>query len=179
MLEIAIAESEWFDEKTQEFVYIPACVLKLEHSLYSVRRWEAAEKRPFISGKDMEKKDIIRYVRYMTLNEVEPLVYDVLGEKHMQKIIAYIDDNMTATTFSDIEQKNGRSNILTAEIIYYWMTVFNIPFECQYWHLNQLLTLIKVCDRKQNPPKKPSKSKLMARNARLNKQRRTKLGSRG
>lgn len=169
-----------WDEVNEEFVYFKGQSLQLEHSLVSLSKWESKWCKPFLSGEEKTTEEILDYVRCMTLTQnVDRKIYDFLTDGNIVSIEQYINAPMTATTFSvDPSESRGRE-IITAEIIYYWMVSFNIPFECQKWHLNRLLTLIKVCERKNRPPKKMSKRDILSRNARLNAQRRARLNSRG
>ena len=135
--------------------------------------------KPFLDGKDKTLDEIVDYVRCMTISDnVESDIYDRLTEENLVVINEYIGRPMTATTFSNERKSTGRE-IITSEIIYYWMVSFNIPFECQYWHLNRLLTLIKVCNVKNNPPKKMSQKEILARNKALNDARKKEFGTRG
>ena len=179
MLEIIIPGLELFNEETNEFTYYEDVLLELEHSLVSISKWESKWCKPFLDGKDKTIEEIVDYVRCMTINDkVEPDVYDRLTEENLVVINEYIGRPMTATTFNNEKKSTGRE-IITSEIIYYWMVSFNIPFECQYWHLNRLLTLIKVCNVKNNPPKKMSQKEILARNKALNDARKRELGTRG
>lgn len=181
MLEIAIfIGAEGWDEEKEEFLPAPVQVLHLEHSLVSLRNWEAKWQKPFLSRESKTDEEALDYIRLMTLDPgVDPVIYNHLSAENIDAINKYIDSPMTATTFT--EDKNGRRSreIITAEILYYWMIALNIPFECQYWHLNSLLSLIKVCNIKNQPPKKMSKKDIMSRNARLNAARRQQLNSKG
>lgn len=179
MLKIIIPKSEYYDERIEEFINYEAIELQLEHSLESVSAWESKWNKPFLSSKDKSVDEIIDYIRCMTLTEgVDPDAYERLTEHNIKAINSYIDAPMTATTFSETNSSSSRE-IITSEIIYYWMVSFNIPFECQKWHLNRLLALIKVCNIKNNPPKKMSKQEVMARNKALNAQRKQALNSKG
>ena len=113
-----------------------------------------------------------------TTQNVNPNIYYCLTSKQFSQINDYINDPMTATTFSD-SGKGSKKEVITAEIIYYWMIMYNIPFECQKWHLQRLLTLIRVCSAKNAPPKKMSTKEVMARNKALNRARRAQLNSKG
>ena len=124
-------------------------------------------------------EEIIDYVKCMAVDDsIDFAVFDRLTERNLIEINDYIGRPMTATTFSN-EQKSGGREIITSEIIYYWMVSYNIPFECQYWHLNRLLTLVKVCNIKNNPPKKMSQKEVMARNKALNEARKKQFDTRG
>lgn len=181
MLEITIDEKEYFNELTDEFIYSPSCTLQLEHSLYSMYEWESKYKKPFMSKEPRTYEETVDYIRMMTLNKpIDDLVYRSISQQDISKIVTYMEDPMTATTFKDNNRPKGNNgSYLSAEVIYYYMTALNIPFECQYWHLNKLMTLIRVCNEKQQPPKKMGKRALMERNTKLNAQRRAALKSRG
>ena len=180
MLRILIPESELFNEQTGEFISVKKQTLQLEHSLVSLSKWESKWHKPFLGKEDKTFDETIDYIRCMTLSQnIDPNIYMFLTQENIKEINDYIGDPMTATTFSD--DGNGRNNreIITSELVYYWMVALNIPFECQKWHLNRLLTLIRVCNIKNTPPKKMSKRAVMSRNSALNAARRQQLGSRG
>ena len=186
MLHITIPEQELFDEENGRFITTPKVELALEHSLVSISKWEAKWCKPFLSNNDRNQKtdeETRDYIRCMTLTQnVDPEVYNYLSAENYKEISEYIDSPSTATWFSEdvIKNKsNGVNETITSELIYYWMIALNIPVEFQKWHLNRLLTLIRVCNIKNQPPKKMSKSAIMSRNAALNQQRRAKLHSRG
>lgn len=181
MLELIIGKVEFYDEKSGEFFTIPGQTLKLEHSLLAVAKWESKWQRPFLSKELMTGPQISDYIRCMTITQnVNPFIFHHIARYHLEEINKYIEDPMTATTFRQNSQPWSRSReIATAEVIYYWMTVFNIPFECQKWHLNRLLTLINVCNIKNQPKKKMPLKDLYKRNYDLNKLRRQQLGTTG
>ena len=179
MLRITIPGLEYYDEEKNEFIYYDEQTVDLEHSLVSISKWEAKWCKPFLSAGDKSALEVIDYVRCMTMNVDLPLdTYTRLTEDNLKAINDYIGSPMTATTFPN-ERKTGGREIITSEIIYYWMVAFNIPFECQYWHLNRLLTLVKVCNVKNNPPKKMSKQEILARNKALNEARKREMNTRG
>lgn len=181
MLKLLIPAGELWNDKTQEFVYLKEQTLLLEHSLVSLSKWESKWKKPFLSSTDKTEEETLDYIRCMTLTKnVDPHVYENLSADNIEAIKNYIWAPMTATTFSKEEPKGslGRE-IVTAELVYYWLIALNIPFECQKWHLNRLLTLIRVCNIKNQPPKKMSQSSIMRRNASLNAARRKRLNTRG
>lgn len=180
MLRITIPSIELFDDANQIFVNTKECHLQLEHSLVSVSKWESKWQKPFLSSKEKTAEETLDYVRCMTINEQVCVVdYKLIPKKVMDQIIAYIDAPMTATTFSKTEQKPTNKEIVTAEIIYYWMIAFNVPFECQKWHLNRLLTLINVCSIKNQPKKKMSRKEAMAKQRSLNETRRAQFKTNG
>jgi hypothetical protein len=76
-------------------------------------------------------------------------------------------------------ERRGPGEVITSELIYYWIVSFNIPFECQYWHLNRLFSLIRICNIKNSKPKKVSRMELAQRNRELNAARKAKLGTSG
>ena len=180
MLRITVPAVELWDEARQEFIQTKEQTLQLEHSLVSLSKWESRWCKPFLSKDEKTTEQVLDYIRCMTITQnVNPDVYYRLSNDNIQQINAYIDAPMTATTFrEDKTGKKGRE-IITSEIIYYWMIAYNIPPEYQKWHLNRLLTLIRVCDIKNQPPKKRSKRDIMATNAALNAARRKQLGTRG
>lgn len=179
MLQFIIPAIEQYDEEHNEFVYSKETVLQLEHSLVSISKWESKFTKPFLTKSEKTTEETRYYVRCMTINKnIDSNIYNLLTEEHMDIISAYIGSSQTATTISN-EKKTTNREIVTSELIYYWMINFNIPFECQKWHLNRLLTLINVCNIKTNPPKKMSQRELMARNRDLNAARRAKINSKG
>ena len=183
MLRITLPEREYFDNSKQEFFYVKKQTLDLEHSLVSISKWESKWKKPFISKDPKTNKEFADYIRCMTLNSgVDPKTYYGLGRDVIERISKYIDDTMTATWFNDSKQnrgRGGRSQVVTSELIYYWMIAYGIPFECQKWHLNRLLTLIRICEIKNAPSKNMKKKDIYAQYRELNAARRKSLGTNG
>lgn len=180
MLQITIPEIELWDEGKQEFVYSKAQTLQLEHSLVSLSKWESKWGKAFLGKADKSNEEIIDYIRCMTITQnVSPEIYNYLTDDNYKQIDDYISAPMTATVFSPDKSSKRNRETVTAELIYYWMIAQNIPFECQKWHLNRLLTLIRVCNIKNQPAKKKSKQDIIAQNAALNAARRKQLNSRG
>lgn len=180
MLRITIPPFELFDSASNQFIQVKGQTLQLEHSLVSLSKWEAKWHKPFLSKEDKTNEEIIDYIRCMTITQnVDPMVYAGLTNSIMDEISAYINDSNTATWFKD-EHKAGRSReIITSEVIYWWMIALNIPPEYQKWHLNRLLTLIRVCNEKNNPPKKMSRKELARQNRSLNEARKRALNTHG
>ena len=180
MLEITIPAIELWDEEKQEFINKKEQTLQLEHSLVSLSKWESKWCKSFLYTKEKTFEETLDYIKCMTITQnVSDDVYTRLTNKNVEDINNYIAAPMTATVFYDNKNQGGKNETVTAELIYYWMISLNIPFECQKWHLNKLLTLIRVCNVKNTPPKKMSKRELMSRNAAMNAARRKQLNTRG
>lgn len=180
MLEITIPATEQWDEVTEQFVSTKEQRLQLEHSLVSLSKWESKWCKSFLYTKEKTFEEALDYIRCMTITpHVAPEVYKCLTKENIKAIDDYIGAPMTATYFNDNKKGRGSREQVTSELIYYWMIALNIPFECQKWHLNRLLTLIRVCNIKNQPPKKMSRSAIMNRNAALNAARRKQLGTTG
>lgn len=180
MLTITIPAREMFDERTQTFSTTKEQTLQLEHSLVSLSKWESKWCKPFLSKEEKTREETIDYIKCMTITQnVDPNVYSRLTNENVKEINDYIEAPMTATTFSDNKQVGRGQEVITSELIYYWMIALTIPMECQKWHLNRLLTLVRVCNIKNTPPKKMNKKEVMNRYASLNAARRQKMNSKG
>ena len=180
MLQITIPSTELWDEEKQEFRTTKEYVLQLEHSLVSISKWESKWNKVFLSKEEKTYAETIDYIKCMTITQNIPDdAYRCITKDSVDKIEKYISAPMTATWFSKDKPNGGSREQPTSELIYYWMIALNIPFECQKWHLNRLLTLIRVCNIKNTPPKKMSKSSLMKRNAALNAARRKQFNTTG
>lgn len=180
MLQIVVPKNELFDENTETFIPIKETTLKLEHSLLSISKWESRWCKPFLLKSDKEKHtqaEMLDYIKCMTLNNNVPNeVYNALTPQNMRTINNYINHPMSATTVN--EKKNNSREIITSEVIYYWMICCQIPFECEKWHINRLLKLIKVCNAKNNP-EKMSRREILSQNRALNRARRKALHTKG
>lgn len=180
MLLITIPDSEYYDDLNNRFHKVKGLTLQLEHSLVSLSKWESKWCKPFLHSNNKTTEEILDYVRCMTINTTQELsVYKALTTEQFNQVVAYINAPMTATTFTKEQTKGHNREIVTSELIYYWMVAQQIPFECQKWHLNRLLTLIRVCSIKNAPPRKMGKREIMSRNARLNEERRKQINTRG
>jgi hypothetical protein len=180
MLTITVGAEDVFDEGTDTFRTQGGFELQLEHSLVSLSKWESEYEKPFLGKEGKTPEEILDYVRCMLLTPNPPGDFlQKLSKENLEAINTYIERKMTATWFSEQPGAPKSREIITSELIYYWMTVFNIPFECETWHLNRLFTLIRIANIKQAKPRKLSKAEIAARNRELNAQRKAQLGTRG
>lgn len=180
MLELHVGGTEFFNEDTCEFIPSKETVLKLEHSLISVSKWESKWHKPFLGNTEMTQEELFDYIRCMTITQSpDPTVYDRLTVDDVSKIRDYMADTMTATWFNDRGMPKSRQKAVTSELIYYWMIALQIPVEFERWHLNRLLTLIRVCNIENSPKKKMRTNEIMRQNASLNEQRKRAMGTRG
>lgn len=182
MLRIEVEPQKFLDERTSEIVQVPGATLDLEHSLISIKKWESKWHKPFLGKNDKTNEEILDYVQCMSLKpNINPIVYQYLPSDALVQIISYIKDPMTATWFNTnaIGAAHNSMEVITNEIIYYWMIKFNIPIECQKWHIEQLLALIKTISIKDAPSKKMTAQEELAQRKALNAQRRAKMRSKG
>ena len=178
MLRITIPAIELWDENKEEFINTKEQTLQLEHSLVSLSKWESKWNKPFLSKDTKTEEEELDYIKCMTITQnVDPNVYKFIPLNVREEIKEYINAPMTATWFSEDKNTKSSSEQITSELIYYWMVAQNIPFECEKWHLNRLITLIKICNIKSQPPKKMGKKAIMSRNAALNAARRKQLNT--
>ena len=179
MLIINVTLAEDFNEETSEFQVSKSYKLRLEHSLVSLSKWESFYEKPFLNDVNKTSEETVFYIKCMSLDEeTPPEVFANLSESDVSEINKYIASKNTATWFSE-EKSRDSKEVVTSEIIYHWLIAFNIPFEVQHWHLNRLLTLIQVCNRKNAPQKKMGRSELLKRQRELNAARRAKYGTSG
>lgn len=175
-LTITIPEFEGFDYQKGEFIECKETTLRLEHSLVSISKWESKWHKSFLNTQSegtITKEQLIDYVRCMTLTQnVNPNIYYGLTKGNLKEIMAYIDDPMTATTFTKVEGQGPSRRIITSEVLYGWMVGLQIPFECEKWHVNRLMTLIRVCNENNKPDKKMKPGEAMATHKALNAARR-------
>ena len=183
MLEITLPALEHWDERKEEFVtYKKALTLQFEHSLISLSKWESKYCRPFLGKGEKTDEEILDYIKFMTLTQNvqdETYIRLINTKGAIETINSYINAPMTATTFSEEHGSKSNSEQVTSELIYYWMIALNIPVEFQKWHLNRLLTLVRVCNIKNQPAKKMKPQDVNARNAALNAARKKKLNTKG
>lgn len=182
MLQITVTlVPEQYDEAKEEFIPAKEKILRLEHSLVSISKWESKWCKAFFSKSDMTEEETIDYIKCMTLTQnVDPEVYDHISLANVEEIKRYIEAPMTATYINKAAEKKGpNGDTITSELIYYWMIALNIPVEFEKWHISRLITLIHVCNIKNQPKQKMSRKELANRNRALNAARRQKLNSKG
>ena len=179
-INLVIDEEEYFNEATSEFEVVGGFEIELEHSLVSLSKWESEVKKPFLSKEDKTAKEILTYIQCMVISPIYPAGFAArLTQEHIDKVKAYIESSQSATTFGDMPKTRGPGETITTELIYYWMVAFNIPFECEVWHLSRLFSLIRICNIKNQKPKKMSRGEIAARNRRINEERRARYNTRG
>lgn len=183
MLTITVPETEFYDQSKEVFTVAPEVTLELEHSLASLSKWESIYEKPFLKDDEKTDEETLGYIKAMTLTPGIPdEVYNRLTPDHISEIGNYMSAKMTATWFAENKfapKKPKSREIITAELIYYWMISLNIPIECEHWHLSKLFTLIRVCSEKNSPPKKMSRREIAERNRQLNEQRRAQMKTTG
>lgn len=183
MLTLTVKPKEFFNSADNKFIKTPGCVLELEHSLVSLSKWESKFRKPFLSTSDKTSLEVFGYVEEMIISyegSIENLAYR-LSEENYNEINAYLASEQSATTFRETPQQKakGRSEIITSELIYYWMNCYQIPMECEKWHLNRLFALIKIHNVKSAKPKKRSKNEIAQEYRDLNEQRKAQLKTNG
>lgn len=181
MLKLVIQERELYDEQTGMFLNVKPTTLKLEHSLISISDWESKWHKPFLNDKQKTEEEFLDYVRCMTITQnVDPNVYLCLSVVDKMEIQKYMDDSMTATWFNEKENSPKRKQkVVTSELIYYWMISLGIPVQFEKWHINRLLTLIRVCNIENSPKKKMKPSDVAKQNSEINRARRKSRNSKG
>ena len=178
---IHVPAQEFFNNETQTFLNLKETTFKIEHSLVAIAKWESKWHVAFLDDK-AEKTDemIIDYIKCMTISQnVDPEIYNHLPPETIKEINDYIGDPMTATKFTNINNGPGTGEFITNEVVYYWMIASNIPLECEKWHFNRLMTLIRVCSEKNSPGKKMNRRDILKQNRELNEARKKAMNTRG
>lgn len=180
MLKLTIPGDEWFNEDTETFETVGDTNLELEHSLISLSKWESKYKKPFLGNEAKTNEETLYYVEAMIISPNYPDdSLNRLTSENVKRINDYIESSESATTFGEMPKQKGIGEVITSELIYYWMVAFTIPFECETWHLNRLFSLVRICNLKNSKPKKMSPGELARRNHELNEQRKVKLNTSG
>lgn len=180
MLKLTIPGTEYFNEETETFETVGDIDLELEHSLVSLSKWESKFKRPFLTGEKKSNEETFYYIQAMIISPIYPSdILLRLSDENITQINDYIESTESATTFGSMPERKGRGEVITSELIYYWMVAFTIPFECEFWHLNRLFALIRICNIKNSKPKKMSRGEVARRNRELNEQRRALYNTSG
>lgn len=179
MLSLPIYGPESYDSVNDRFTHAELFRLELEHSLVSLSKWESKFEKPFLGEGEKTEAELLWYINAMHQGDELPEdLHLYLTDDHVRQVNEYINAKMTATWFSEVDDKKNKE-VITAEVIYYWMVSLQIPFECQSWHLNRLMTLVRVINEKNAPPKQLSREQIMERNRRLNEERQRKYGTSG
>jgi hypothetical protein len=179
MLTLTVRVRDDFDNEENKFI-VEDVVLELEHSLVSLSKWEQKYEKPYLGDDKPTEEEALYYIECMIMNEYPPGIVAKLGADHIMQVDTYINRKMTATWFNEITPETKKSNEkITAELVYYWMTTLNIPWEAQNWHLSRLFTLIKIFGAKAEKPKPMTGSELRAHRSELNRKRREEEGHDG
>lgn len=179
MLKIVLS-TEYFDDEKQEFEERDVFVLELEHSLLSLSKWESRYKKPFLSSGEKTDEELSYYIEAMIVSPDYPSDFRKrLSNRNVAQINEYIESTESATNFGEMPKMKGRGETITSELIYYWLVAFQIPFEVEYWHLNRLFSLIRICNIKNSKPRKLSKAELSKQYHEINEKRKAELGTRG
>lgn len=180
---IVIQPKELWDEIEERFISIDKPItIVLEHSLVSISKWEAKWKKPYLTPNKKTDEELLDYIKCMTITQnVDDRVFHLLSDENIKEISSYIEDDMTATTFPDNKtaQQTYRREVITSEVVYYMMVANNLPVEFQKWHLNRLLTLLKVCSIKNTPPQKLNKRDLVSKYASMNAANKARFHTKG
>jgi hypothetical protein len=180
MLKLLVPGVEYFNEETETFETVGDFELELEHSLISLSKWESKYKKPFLGKGEKTPQEIFGYIESMILTPIYPEdLFLRLNQKLLDNITEYIESTESATTFGRMPDRRGPGEIITSELIYYWMVAFNIPFECERWHLNRLFALIRICNIKNSKQRKMSRNEIATRNRELNAQRKAQYNTTG
>lgn len=182
MLKLVIKGEEFFNEESSKFHSVNDVVLHLEHSLLSLSKWESKYQKPFLGKSEKTNEEIFGYIESMVLesDELTAELFTRLTREHLKTITDYIESKESATTFGSMPERRGAGEVITSELIYYWMVAYQIPFHpAETWHLNRLFSLVRICNMKNQPQKKMSRNELAQKNRELNAQRRAMYNTRG
>ena len=159
MLIIKVEEQEFFDSKKAMFFNTKPLTVRMEHSLISIAKWEAFWEKPYLGtlGKTPGISGIreeTHYIKCMIIGDVPDYIPEIIVQNNLKEIQEYITKPYSATKVYRKGPQPPSRQIVTTELIYYWMVRFGIPMECQRWHFNRLLMLIDVCNVKDQAASK-------------------------
>lgn len=179
MLELKV-EGELWNESTESFITVKPTILHLEHSLLSISKWEQKYHKAFLSNRKKTFEETDYYIKCMTITKnVSDNVYKVLTEEDYKRIDEYMNNPMTAAWFWDDDQK-GNNTPTPCEVLYYSMLSYGIPMECEKWHVNRLIALIRTFNTKNGGDKKKlSNGEIMRRNKAINERRKREMNTSG
>lgn len=179
MLEILFDESELFNSKTNEIYVFSKKTIRFEHSLIAISKWEEKYRKSFVeSTKSID--EVVYYAWCMCLDDIEYEEFTMrLNQQILNKISDYISDTPTATKVPLIGDKNHKGDKITSELIYYWLTIHNIPFSVESWNFHRMMALIEIAIFKSTPPKKRSNAEILRERRELNERRLKEMKSHG
>jgi hypothetical protein len=180
LLTIETVTTLW-DEETETFVEHIVSSIDFEHSLASMSKWESKWEQAFLGRTEKTAEQVYDYLSMMCLTPgVTREQILGLSQENFTQINEYIESQQTATKFAEQPNRRGSGEQITSDLVYYWMVAFRIPWEAQYWHLNKLLALVRICNAKQSgKTQKVPRHDTAQRNRDLNAERRKKYGTSG
>lgn len=184
MLKIHIPAGEVWNSQEEIFETCKGYDLVLEHSLISISKWESKWHKAYLGPQEKTKEEIFDYIRCMIVTPGIPdNITKFITESNLREITDYMRNPMTATVFNSFEDNKPQApskDTMTSEYIYFLLSSYRIPFrDVEKWHLNRLLTLIRICSIKNEPPKKSNPKHLAKSRSSLNAARRARSGSKG
>jgi hypothetical protein len=181
VITIDLGSIEYYDGKTNQFIYDEGGVVRFEYSLKVIYDWEGKWRKPFLKG-ELTDSEMVDFYMMMAL---DPIKLEFITPEVMDVLNKYIADSNTATTFSSIQDDESGNNFVnrtkryTAEELYALMFSAGVPIEFENRNLNRLFIVLRIISSYNNPPKKMSKQDILKQNAELNRQRRAKLKTKG
>ena len=178
MLTITVPGIDFWDSEREIFIVRDEFVLELEHSLVTLSKWEQKYEKPYLGPEKHSTEEVLGYVAAMAVTQdLSPEVLVRLSEDNFVEISEYINKKASGTFFSDVMPGKRSSEIITSELIYYWLSAFHIDFNpVENWHLTRLFNLLRVASVKNAPEKKRSRASIAQEQKALNEQRLKDLG---
>ena len=169
-----VKENHGWDYARQEFIDVAEQDVELEHCLLAIARWESKWKTPFFVD-HLSAEQWTDYIGFMALDVPDFRFAYSLSNEQIKEVIDYIQTPQTATWFSE-ENKSGKKEQLTTELVYYYMAQVPLPFElCERWHFSRLMSILRIAGIKSQPEKKMSFNQIAAQNRALNAARKAKI----